>query len=217
MVVLRAEGPAFSAGLDLAGFTPEGIPGTPSFLDLARMPRAEAEHVVAGYQEAFRLWERPDVVSVAAVQGAAVGAGFQLALGCDLRILADDARLSMAETTKGIVPDLGGTGVLVDLVGYPRALELCATGRWVSAQEALELRLAEAVVPRDQLDAAVADLVAALVAPPPGAVNETKALLLGARLRTVPDRLAAEQAAQIRRLRDLAGLDDREDEPWTSS
>src|SRR5215813_12295211 len=97
-------------------------------------------------------------------EGPAIGAGFQLALACDLRVLADDARLSMREPTLGLVPDLLGTKPLVDIAGLPRALELCLTGRSVAAAEARELRLAELVVPVGELDATVGDLVAAILA-----------------------------------------------------
>lgn len=209
VVVLRAEGRAFSAGLDRAAFTPDGIPGAPNLFDLARLPREQAEEVIAGYQEAFGWLRRPDLISVAAVQGHAIGAGFQLALGCDLRVLADDAQLCMAETSLGLVPDLGGTAPLVELVGYSRALEICVTGRRVGALEAERLGLATLVVAPDDLDSAVADLVAALLAPPRAAVTETKALLL--RAAAGGDRAgqeAAEREAQVRRIRDLAGGDD---------
>lgn len=205
VVVIRGEGASFSAGIDLAMFTPEGLPGAMGLAEMAQLPDPEAHAVISGYQAAFSWQSRPDIVSIAAVQGHAVGGGFQLALACDLRVLADDAQLTMAETSRGIVPDLGGSGLLVDLVGYPRALGICATGRRVGAAEAARLGLAELVVPRDELDAAVKDLVAALLSAPHGAVTETKALLLGARGRTTADRLAAERAAQLRRLRDLAG------------
>lgn len=208
VVVVRGEGASFSAGLDLAMFRPEGLPGVPTFAEMARMPADDADAIIAGYQAAFSWLARPDLISVAAVQGHAVGAGFQLALACDLRVLADDAQFTMAETSRGIVPDLGGSGILVDLVGYSRALEMCATGRRVGAAEALALRLAELVVPPGELDAAVADLVAALLAAPRDAVVETKALLAGARGRSTPERLAAERSAQLRRLRDLAGVGD---------
>ena len=75
--------------------------------------------------------------------------GFQLALACDLRVLADDAQLTMAEVTLGLVPDLGGTKRLVDLVGYARALEICVTGRRVDAAEAERIGLATVVVPAE--------------------------------------------------------------------
>ncbi|HVE64404.1 MAG TPA: enoyl-CoA hydratase/isomerase family protein [Mycobacteriales bacterium] len=205
VVVLRGEGPSFSAGLDLAMFTLAGLPDTLTFVEIAALGDVEAEAVIAGFQEAFAWWRRPDLVSVAAVQGHAVGAGFQLALACDLRVLASDAQLSMAETTRGIVPDLGGTKPLVDLVGYSRALEICVTGRRVGAEEARRIGLAELVVDPDQLDAAVTDLVAALLAPLRDAVVETKALLRGASSRTYEDQVIAERQAQLRRLRDLAG------------
>src|SRR6478735_8069976 len=136
VVVLRAEGQSFSAGLDRQAFTPEGFDGEPSFIDLARGSDAELD------------------VSIAAVQGHAIGAGFQLALACDLRVVADDVQFAMRETSLGLVPDLTGTHPLVSLVGYARALEICATGRFVHAEEAERTGLANLVVPADQLDAA---------------------------------------------------------------
>ena len=205
VIVLRGAGRAFSAGLDTAMFTPDGLPGEPTLADLAMMADDAADAAIARFQDAFTWWSRPDIVSIAAVQGHAVGAGFQLALGCDLRIVADDAQLSIAEVNRGIIPDLGGTGALVDLVGYPRALELCVTGRRVGAQEAVQLGIALVAVPPGELDHAARDLAAAVVSAPRDAVIETKSLLRGAARRSDSERLAAERAAQLRRLRDLAG------------
>ncbi|MFE7120609.1 enoyl-CoA hydratase/isomerase family protein, partial [Streptomyces sp. NPDC057654] len=201
-------GKSFSAGLDRQAFTPEGFDGEPSFLDLARRPESELDAAIAEYQEAFTWWRRNDLVSIAAVQGHAIGAGFQLALACDLRVCADDAQFAMRETSLGLVPDLTGTKPLVSLVGYARALEICATGRFVHADEAERTGLANLVVPAADLDAAVADLAAALLAAPRDAVIETKALLRDAGGRTYEQQHAAERAAQGRRLRDLAGLSD---------
>lgn len=148
---------------------------------------------------------RSELVSIAAVQGHAVGAGFQLALACDLRVITPDARFSMREPALGLVPDLGGTQPLVQLVGYSRALEICATSRWVEADEALQLGLANIVVPTDELEGTVADLSEALLAPPHGAISETKALLLGATERSYDAQLKAEREAQARRLAELLG------------
>ncbi|KAF5998070.1 MULTISPECIES: enoyl-CoA hydratase/isomerase family protein [Streptomyces] len=206
VVVLRAEGQSFSAGLDRQAFTPEGFDGEPSFIDLARGADAELDATIAEYQEAFTWWRRSDVVSIAAVQGHAIGAGFQLALACDLRVVADDVQFAMRETSLGLVPDLTGTHPLVSLVGYARALEICATGRFVSAEEAERTGLANLAVPLDQLEDAVRDLAAAVLAAPRDAVVETKALLRGAQERTYEEQRVAERAAQARRLRDLAGL-----------
>lgn len=208
VVVLRGEGKSFSAGLDRQAFTPEGFDGEPSFIDLARSADAEIDAAVAEFQEAFTWWRRADLVTIAAVQGHAIGAGFQLALACDLRVVAEDVQLAMRETSLGLVPDLTGTHPLVSLVGYARALEICATGRFVHAEEAERTGLANLVVPAAELDAAVADLAAALIAAPRDAVIETKALLQGAADRTYDEQRAAERAAQARRLRDLAGLSD---------
>lgn len=205
VVVIRGAGRSFSAGLDRRMFTADAVPGTVSVAALARLPDAEADALIEGYQRAFTWQRRPDLITVAAVQGHAVGAGLQLALACDIRVLADDAKLCMAETTLGLVPDLGGTKALVSLVGPSRALEMCLTGRQVSATEARELGLASLVVPTAELDSAVGDLVAALLSPPRGAVTETKALLHAAADRTAGEQEAAERSAQLRRLRELTG------------
>ncbi|MFI9582932.1 enoyl-CoA hydratase/isomerase family protein [Streptomyces sp. NPDC052236] len=206
VVVLRGEGKSFSAGLDRQAFTPEGFDGEPSFLELAGSSDAELDATIAGYQEAFTWWRRNDIITVAAVQGHAIGAGFQLALACDLRVVAQDVQFAMRETGLGLVPDLTGTHPLVSLVGYARALEICLTGRFVHADEAERIGLANLVVPADELDGAVRDLASALLAADRNAVIETKALLRGATARSYEDQRVAERAAQARRLRDLAGL-----------
>ena len=144
---------------------------------------------------------RVDIVSVAAVQGHAIGAGCQLALACDLRILADDAKLCIKEPALGLVPDLTGTKPLVDIVGLPRAIELCLTARTVSAAEASDLRMAELVVPPGELDRAVADLVAALLATDAAASRATKELLTQAAGHTLQQQAAAERHAQAALLR----------------
>ncbi|MGA8117324.1 MAG: enoyl-CoA hydratase/isomerase family protein [Actinocatenispora sp.] len=205
VVVVRGEGRGFSAGLDTSALRGEAMDGGPSFPEMAQLPTDECLRLIAGYQEAFSWLHRPDIISVAAVSGHAVGAGFQLALACDLRILTDDAQLAMAETTLGLVPDLGGTRRLVELVGYSHALEICVTGRRVGAAEADRLGLATLRVPRDELDQATRDLVAAVLAAPRAAVSETKALLAQAGSRSVDDQLLAEREAQTRRIADLAG------------
>ncbi|MFD7166234.1 enoyl-CoA hydratase/isomerase family protein [Streptomyces violascens] len=208
VVVLRGEGKSFSAGLDRQAFTPEGFDGEPSFIDLARGSDEDLDAEIAAYQEAFIWWRRNDIVSIAAVQGHAIGAGFQLALACDLRVVAQDVQFAMRETSLGLVPDLTGTHPLVGLVGYARALEICATGRFVGAEEAERVGLANLAVPVEELDSAVRDLAGAVLAAPHSAVVETKALLRGAVGRSYEEQRVAERAAQARRLRDLAGLSD---------
>ena len=198
VVVVRGAGPSFCSGIDLRMFSAEGVPGEDPPLS-ATDPAFERS--VAAWQEGY-LWLRdPDIVSIAAVQGHAIGAGFQLALACDLRILADDANLCMKEPALGLVPDLTGTKPLVDIVGLPRAIELCLTARTVSAAEAAQLRLAELVVPAADLDAAVADLTAALLATDAAAARATKRLLTQAGANTLEQQAAAERRAQTVLLR----------------
>jgi enoyl-CoA hydratase/carnithine racemase len=205
VVVLRGEGRSFSAGLDRAMLEPGGIPGEPSLADLAATADGGAA-AIEEFQQAFTWWRAVDAVTVAAVQGHAVGAGFQLALACDLRVLAADARLALREVALGLVPDLGGTHPLAELVGYARALDIAATGRWVDAVEAERIGLANVVVPHDGLDDAVDRLVASLLAPPEGAVRAVKDLLRGVTSRTPVAQRAAERTAQSGRLRALAGI-----------
>jgi enoyl-CoA hydratase/carnithine racemase len=204
VVVLRGEGRSFSAGLDRSMF--DAAPGTIGGLgDLGRRSTEEAQEQIREYQRGFRWLRTPGIVSIAAVQGHAIGAGCQLALACDLRVLADDAQLRLPEPTLGLVPDLTGTSNLVELVGYSRAMEICLTGRPVRAAEAHAMGLANVVVPRDQLDDAVAQLTAALLGPPVGASRATAALVRSAvrNDHDTPD--AAERAAQVLRLQELAG------------
>ena len=186
-------------------FTAEGVAGAPSIMALTAMPQREATAQIGRWQQAFDWMSRPDLVSLAAVQGHAVGGGFQLALGADIRIVADDVSFVMAEPKLGIVPDLGGTKRLVDLIGYSRAAEICLTSRPVLAEEALRIGLASAVVPLADLDAAVERTVSALLAVNRDAATETKALLLGAACHTQAEQQVAEQEAQYRRLCALVG------------
>ncbi|WP_159941958.1 MULTISPECIES: enoyl-CoA hydratase/isomerase family protein [unclassified Nocardiopsis] len=207
IVVLEGEGDIFSAGIDLGMFSPEGVDGERSLVGgLADGTATEAEvrDYVAGLQEGFLWLRRPDLVSVAAVRGHAIGAGFQLALSCDIRILADDAQLCMKEPALGLVPDLTGTKPLVDIVGVNRAVEICLTARRVGAHEARDLGLAELVVGADELSGAVDDVVAALLATDREAATATKALLQQAPGNTLAEQAEAERRAQVARLTALA-------------
>ncbi|WP_233491724.1 enoyl-CoA hydratase/isomerase family protein [Blastococcus sp. TBT05-19] len=202
VVVLTGEGRSFSAGLDRSMFDPSSTTGG-GFGELVGLPVEDAQDRIRGYQDGFRWLRSPGVVSVAAVQGHAIGAGAQLALACDLRVFAEDAQLRLPEVTLGLVPDLTGTSTLVELVGYSRALEMCLTGRAVGAAEAQAIGLASLVVPGAELDSAVSDLVQALLAPPVGASRATAALVRSAVRNDFPTQDAAERAAQVQRLHEL--------------
>jgi enoyl-CoA hydratase/carnithine racemase len=205
VVVVSGEGPSFSAGLDRRMLSPEGVPGEPS-LDLTSRADSEAADVIDRYQQGFTWLRSPAFISVAAVRGHAIGAGFQLALHCDIRVVADDTQFSMFEPALGLVPDLGGTQLLLDAIGYAKAIEICATARRFNAAEAERTGLANIVVSGDQLDAAVNDLIAALLSTNREAVTETKRLLLGARDRSYDEQRRAERETQVQRLRALLSL-----------
>ena len=210
VVLLRANGPSFSAGLDRSVLTgkPADATGTGVATDgsgttlaaLRQLSAAALDQTLEKFQGAFTWWQRPGLLSIAAVGGHAVGAGFQLALACHLRVVADDALFAMRETTLGLVPDLTGTQRLVSAVGEATALELCLTGRWLTAEEAVARGLAVRAVPREELDDAAADLATAILSSPATAVNETIALLVSARGRTPQQQWQAEREAQRRLL-----------------
>jgi enoyl-CoA hydratase/carnithine racemase len=206
VVVLRGAGPSFSAGLDRAMLAPGGVPGETDMVAMAAESAEEAAQTIEAFQRGFSAWAEVPAVVVAAVQGHAIGAGFQLALAADLRVVAEDVQLAMRETSLGLVPDLGGTGPLVALVGASRALEICATGRFVGAAEAVAIGLANVAVPVGTLEETTADLVAALLATPEAALRELKPLLRSAASADRSTQLRLEREAQGRLLHGMAGL-----------
>lgn len=203
VVVLAGSGSSFSAGMDRRMFTPQGIPGHPSLGDIVAADDEAGAAIIEGFQRAFTWWRQVPAVTISAVQGYAVGAGFQLALATDLMVVADDVQLIMKESAYGLVPDLAGTHPLVAAVGYRRALELCLTARPVGAAEAVASGLAVAAVPADELASRVDALVASLISLAPGTAAATKQLLAGAPLRTHEEQRRAERHIQLGRLRSL--------------
>jgi enoyl-CoA hydratase/carnithine racemase len=204
IVVVRGAGRAFSAGLDRSLFNPD--PGVENGLgEVGRMPEEEAQERIREFQAGFRWLRSPGIVSIAAVQGHCIGAGAQLARACDLRVFTEDAALRLPEVTLGLVPDLTGTSTMVEIVGYSRALEICLTGRAVKAAEARVIGLANLVVDPADLDGTVADLIAAILAPPVDASRATAALVRSAVRNDPAEQDAAERAAQVRQLRQLVG------------
>jgi enoyl-CoA hydratase/carnithine racemase len=167
-VVLHGEGAAFSAGLDLGAFMndPAAIEGLLSRKegDLANL----AQHVCWA-------WRRLPVPVIAALHGEVFGGGLQIALGADIRVAAPDARLSIMEIRWGLVPDMAGSRVLRDVVGYDVAMDLSLTGRIVDGSEALRLGL----VTRNADDpiAEACGIAAEIAGRSPDAIRAVKALL----------------------------------------
>ncbi len=206
VVVVRGAAGTFSAGLDLSLLDPSKAAEQGSMIATAMKSDAEIIEDIGVYQLPFAMLADARFISIAVVDGYAIGAGFQLALCCDLRIVADDAKFCMKEPALGLVPDLVGTKPLVEAVGYARALEICASARMVSAAEAQEYGIAQNVVPASELDTALDAMVASVTAHMPGAVRATKGLLQQAHARTLDEQRLAERTAQAARFREMAAL-----------
>ena len=162
VVVVSGEGRSFCSGIDTASFGEfQGSPG----------------EQIARAQAGFRKIAALPMPTVAKVQGHAFGAGLQLALACDIRVVAEDASLGLLEHRFGIVPDLGGTQRLPGLVGPGRAKKMIWLAEKIDGAEAGAIGLAEVVVGADQLEGTVEELAGGLLAAPPVAVRETKRLV----------------------------------------
>jgi len=188
-VVLTGDGPSFCAGQDVRTFQRAleagEIPDVRRLLDETYHPLIR------------KIYNMPKPV-IAAVNGAAAGAGMSLALACDLRILAEDAFFTMGFIRLGLVPDSGITFFLTRLVGPARAFELAATGRRIEASEAWQLGLANRVVPPDALLSAATELAQRLAHGPTRAIGWTKQLLHQAAHLDMETALQAEAAMQAR-------------------
>lgn len=168
-IVLAGEGPSFCAGLDWASFLASGPEVSARLLerDTARSPA----NLV---QRACWVWQEVPVPVVAAVHGAAVGGGLQLALAADLRIVAPDAKLAVMEIVYGLIPDMSASQTLLRLVRPDVARELMYTGRPVSGEEAVALGLATRAAANPLEEAT--RLARTIAAQSPHAIRAAKAL-----------------------------------------
>jgi enoyl-CoA hydratase/carnithine racemase len=176
-VVLSGEGRGFCSGLDFASFQAmAGSDGGDRGAGVAnRLGHRPAGRLTNHGQQAAYVWTELPVPVIAAVHGVALGGGFQIALGADLRFVTADARLSVLEIRWGLIPDMTGTHMLRRLVSLDVAKELTWTGRMVSGEEAVSLGLATRVSDDPLGDALV--LAAQLAASSPDAIQGAKRLL----------------------------------------
>ena len=189
-VLIRGEGRAFCSGLDLSSLQQMGSG------DRAQPSNGDAP-VPRDPQAGWRLWQTIDKPVVVAVQGYALGAGFQLALAADIRIAAEDAIFSVFEITYGLVPDLGGTQFLPPLVGPAKAKELIWTAKRIDAAEAERLGIVNRVVPVGDLEAEARAFAADLASRPPMPIGFTKAIVNSAGL-SLEEGMRREIEAQMR-------------------
>ncbi len=167
VIVLTGTGRAFCAGLDLnEAASGTGIGTGGSFaptLDLRNTPPTVLNAI--------------DKPVICALNGSAAGYGMDLALGCDIRIMAEEAKLAAAFVKRGIVPESGGTWFLPRMLGWAKASEIIFTGRTLSAAECLAEGLANTVVPADQVQAEARRLAAEIAANAPLAVTSAKRMM----------------------------------------
>jgi 2-(1,2-epoxy-1,2-dihydrophenyl)acetyl-CoA isomerase len=167
-MILTGAGGAFCSGADLTD--PSGPATDPTRSGLSRMRR------LGDVALALHHVSKP---TIAKVDGFAVGAGLSLALGCDLIVCSDRAKLSMIFSKRSLALDNGASWLLPRLVGLARAKEIALFGGMWSGEEALAIGLVNRVLPLDELDAFVDDWARTLAAGPPLALSMTKTLLHG--------------------------------------
>ena len=184
VLVVTGEGGDFCAGADM-NKTAELKPSAAE--NAERMRRTNSAAI------ALHRLSKP---TIAAVDGVAVGAGMNLAIGCDVVIATDRARFSEIFVKRGLTVDFGGTWLLPRLVGMVRARELALTGRIVHADEALSIGLTSKVVPVDDLDDAVAEMASSLAAGAPLAQAIIKRALDRSSAMTFEQTLSFEEQAQ---------------------
>jgi enoyl-CoA hydratase/carnithine racemase len=172
-VVVTGNGRAFSAGIDLASFDP-AVPGDRPPAVLTDRATEEREQAIAEVQEGYLWLHEAWYPTIAAVRGYAFGAGFQLALACDLRVAARGTRFGMLEAKYGLMPDLTGTQFLPRVVGPSKAKELIFTAAQVDANEALRIGLVNQVVDDGELESTVEALAERLAGQPPIAIRWAK-------------------------------------------
>jgi enoyl-CoA hydratase/carnithine racemase len=190
VAILTGAGTAFSSGGDLRKMKAE-------FETRARRPHLTPLYYKHGIQRIPLAFEQLDVPIIAAVNGAAIGAGLDLACMCDMRVAAESARFAESFVKVGIVPGDGGAWLLPRVVGYSKACEMAFTGDTLDAAEALACGLVSTVVPDAELIAAAKALAHRVAVNPPYAVRMAKRLLMEGRhtrLDTLLEMSAAMQA-----------------------
>jgi len=166
-IVITGSGKFFCAGLDLrGGGISSGLSNqrsSPATLDLRNTPPTVLHNL--------------DTPTIAALNGSAAGYGMDLALGCDIRIMADTAKLAAAFTKRGVLPESGGTWILPRLIGWSKASELIFTGRTLSAAECLDWGLISHVYNSNELQDAATRLGREIAANAPLAVQGSKRMM----------------------------------------
>jgi enoyl-CoA hydratase/carnithine racemase len=183
-VVLRGAGTMFSSGMDAD--------------DLSSIAR-DPENLRSWREQILAIWnlcERMAKPTIAQIHGACLGGAAELALACDLRVVAGDSMIGLVETRIGLIPDLGGCSRLAALVGLGRAKELIMCSKFVDGVEAERIGLANRVAPASELEAATGLLVGELLTCAPLAVGLAKGIIDAAAMPALDATLEQEVTAQ---------------------
>lgn len=183
-VIVRGAGTMFSSGMDAGDLT--AVAEDPENL------RSWREQILS----IWNLCERMAKPTIAQIHGACLGGAAELALACDLRVVADDAVIGLVETRIGLLPDLGGCSRLPAIVGLGRAKELIMCSKFVDGTEAERIGLANRVAPAAELDAATGLLVGELLTCAPLAVGLAKGIIDASALPALDETLEQEVTAQ---------------------
>lgn len=166
-IVITGTGKFFCAGLDLRGSDiTENLTKQdkkPANIDLRNTPPTVLHNL--------------DTPTIAAINGSAAGYGMDMALGCDIRIMTDGAKLAAAFTSRGVVPESGGTWILPRLIGWSKASEIIFTGKTLTAQESEEMGLVSKVVNNNEIYEEAAIMASKIAENAPLAVQASKRMM----------------------------------------
>ena len=167
-IIVTGTGKFFCAGLDLRGSDITNNLAnkkrrSPTTLDLRNTPPTVLHNI--------------DTPTIAALNGSAAGYGMDLALGCDIRIMADSAKLAAAFTARGVVPESGGTWILPRLIGWSKASEIIFTGKTLVSAECKEMGLVSHVVNNNEVGARALEMAKQIAAMAPLAVQSSKRMM----------------------------------------
>lgn len=183
-VVVRGEGAMFSSGMDFNSLG--GLAGQPARLREFR----------SGVLAAWNLCEEMAKPTIAQIHGGCIGGAMELALACDLRVMAAEAVIGLVETRVGLIPDVGGSSRLPSVVGVGRAKEMIMASKLVNGTEAERIGLVNRVAPAEDLDAATDQLVAELLQCAPVAIGLAKRVIDAAAKPALAASLEQEVLAQ---------------------